>query len=85
MKTPILAIATLLCAASCSTPTAAGGSGAKAYPLTTCIVTDNELGSMGDEQSIVYAGRTIKFCCDPCVAKFQKNPAKFLAKLPAAN
>ena len=53
------------------------------YPLTTCIVTDNALGSMGDEQRIVHDGREIKFCCEPCVAKFQADPAKYLAKLPA--
>ncbi len=64
--------------ASCAT----GGGGAKAYPLKTCIVTDNALNSMGDEQSIVYQGQTVKFCCEPCVEKFQKNPAKYLAKLP---
>jgi hypothetical protein len=53
----------------------------KAYPLDVCIVTDNDLGSMGEEQVIVYEGQTIKFCCKPCDAKFRKNPAKYLAKL----
>lgn len=52
-----------------------------AYPLKTCIVTDNSLGSMGDVQRITHEGREIKFCCKPCVAKFRKNPAKYLAKL----
>lgn len=61
--------------------TAANGS-TKPYPLKTCIVTDNDLGSMGDEQRIVHAGREIKFCCVPCVKKFQQNPDKYLAKLP---
>ena len=56
--------------------------GAKPYPLKTCIVTDNALSSMGDEQSIVHNGQTIKFCCEPCVDKFRANPAKYLAKLP---
>jgi hypothetical protein len=51
------------------------------YPLKTCAVTDNALGSMGDEQRIVHEGREIKFCCKPCIAKFRKNPAKYLAKL----
>ena len=60
---------------------AAEKKGGTAYPLKTCIVTDNDLGSMGDEQRITYQGRTIKFCCKPCVAKFKKNPAKYLAKL----
>lgn len=56
--------------------------GAKPYPLTTCIVTDNDLGSMGDEQTYVHEGQEIKVCCAPCIAKFQANPGRFLAKLP---
>ena len=30
----------------------------------------------------VYDGQEIKFCCKACVPKFEKNPAKYLAKLP---
>jgi hypothetical protein len=52
------------------------------YPLKVCIVTDNDLNSMGDEQVRVYNGQQIKFCCEPCVAKFEKNKARYLAKLP---
>lgn len=65
------------------TMTAAGAkpAGVTPYPLKTCIVTDNTLGSMGDEQRIVHDGREIKFCCKPCIAKFRKNPAKYLAKI----
>jgi hypothetical protein len=53
----------------------------KPYPLDVCIVTDNDLGSMGEEQVMVYEGQTIKFCCKPCERKFLKNPAKYLEKL----
>ena len=53
----------------------------KPYPLKVCLVTDNDLDSMGDEVSIVYEGQTIKFCCAPCEKKFRQNPAKYLAKL----
>lgn len=55
--------------------------GTKPYPLKACIVTDNDLGSMGDERSFVYEGQEIKICCKPCEKKFLKNPAKYLAKL----
>lgn len=55
----------------------------KPYPLDTCIVSDNELGSMGDAVSFVYEGREIKICCKPCEKKFLKNPEKYLAKLEA--
>lgn len=53
----------------------------KPYPLKVCIVTDNDLGSMGDEKVIVHEGQEIKFCCAPCEKKFLKNPAKYLKKL----
>lgn len=56
----------------------------KPYPLDVCLVTDNDLGSMGEETSLVYEGQIVKFCCTPCEAKFLKNPTKFLAKLPSA-
>ena len=54
---------------------------AKAYPLKNCIVSDNDLDSMGEQASFVYKGQTIKVCCKACIAKFEKNPAKYLKKL----
>ena len=83
MKTKLTSIilATLaIILTGCATTASVGG--AKPYPLKTCIVTDNALNSMGDEQSIVHEGQVVKFCCEPCVGKFRKNPAKYLAKLP---
>jgi YHS domain-containing protein len=53
------------------------------YPLKTCIVTDSKLGSMGTIVTKVYEGQEIKFCCRPCVKKFDKQPAKFVAQLKA--
>ena len=53
----------------------------KPYPLTVCIVTDNDLGSMGDERRFVYEGQEIKICCQPCERKFLKNPKTYLKKL----
>jgi hypothetical protein len=80
----LLAASLLLSACATTTPDQKPNaiSGTKAYPLDTCIVTDNDLGSMGDEQRITHAGREIKFCCAPCVDKFLSKPAKYLAKLP---
>ena len=52
-----------------------------AYPLTTCVVTGEELGSHGDPHVIDHEGTTVKFCCEPCVDDFNKDPAKYLAKL----
>ena len=53
----------------------------KPYPLKTCIVSDNDLDSMGEQASFVYQGQTLKVCCKACIAKFEKNPAKYLKKL----
>ena len=78
--TSIILAAFTVVLASCATSASVGG--AKPYPLTTCLVTGNALNSMGDEQVITYEGRVLKFCCEPCVGKFKKNPAKYLAKLP---
>ena len=53
----------------------------KPYPLKTCVVSGNELGTMGKPITKVYNDQEIKFCCKPCVKKFDANPAKYLAKL----
>lgn len=60
-----------------------------AYPLKTCVVSDEELGGMGDPVDYVHkqAGqpdRLVRFCCKMCVPKFEKSPAKYLAKIDAA-
>lgn len=70
----------LLCAgaATASTEPAAKD---KPYPKKTCIVSDNELGSMGAVITKSYKGQQVKFCCKPCVKKFDKNPEKYLKKL----
>jgi YHS domain-containing protein len=72
-------ILTLLSAAvlaSCAT----GGSNVKPYTSDTCILTDNKLGSMGTPVTKVYGDQEVKFCCKPCVAKFEKDPQRYLKK-----
>ncbi len=51
---------------------------------TTCPVSGEKLGEgdMGKPVAIQYKGRTVQFCCKMCVAKFESDPAKYLAKLP---
>lgn len=51
------------------------------YPLDTCVVSGEKLGSMGDPVDYVIGNRLVRFCCTGCVKMFEKNPAKFLAKL----
>ena len=60
-----------------------------AYPLKTCLVSDEALGSMGEALGYVHrtAGqpdRVVFFCCGGCTDDFKAEPAKFLAKLDAA-
>ena len=51
---------------------------------TTCPVSDENLaaGDMGPPVAVSYQGRTIMFCCNMCPPKFEKEPARYLAKLP---
>ena len=58
--------------------------GAKAYPLSTCIVTDEKLGEMGDPFVFVHQGQEIKLCCKSCKKKFDKAPETYLKKLAQA-
>jgi hypothetical protein len=67
-----------------STAASASESGVEPYPLATCLVSGEELGSMGDPIIIIHEGQEMKFCCDSCVPKFKKDPAKFLSKLDHA-
>lgn len=59
------------------------------YPLKTCLVSDEPLGSMGDAVGYVHraAGqpdRVIFVCCEGCIDDFKAEPAKFLKKVDAA-
>lgn len=78
MKT-LLTLTSVILLASCAG--IATGAAARSYPKDTCIVTDNKLGSMGTPLTKVYGDQEVKFCCKPCVAKFEKDPQKYLSKL----
>ena len=54
---------------------------AKPYPLDLCLVSDEELDSMGGPITRVHEGQEIKFCCKGCVKDFDDDPEKYLAKL----
>lgn len=54
------------------------------YPLTTCPVSGEELGGMGEPTEAVIAGRLFRFCCSMCEPKVRANPAKYIAELDAA-
>jgi YHS domain-containing protein len=60
---------------------------AKAKPdlLTTCPVSGEKLGEMGKPCIFVYQGQEIKLCCSGCKKDFDKDPAKYVAKIQAAD
>lgn len=59
------------------------------YPLKTCLVSDEALGSMGEAVAHVHreAGkpdRVVFVCCEGCIDDFKKEPAKYLKKVDDA-
>ncbi|KAB2648589.1 MAG: hypothetical protein DVB35_04085 [Verrucomicrobia bacterium] len=59
------------------------------YPLTTCVVSGDDLQEMGHPFTYIHkeegkADRTVIFCCKNCVDDFKKDPKKYLAILDAA-
>ncbi len=54
---------------------------AKAYPLDTCVVSGEKLGSMGKPYRLLHEGKEVQFCCKSCLPKFKKDPAKYMKKL----
>lgn len=79
----ILTVASLASAADQSKP--ADAKSVKPYPLKTCLVSDEKLdGDMGKPYVFVEKGQEIKLCCKSCLKDYQKEPAKYLKKLAAA-
>tara|TARA_R110002096_G_scaffold352023_3_gene545010 strand:+ start:1296 stop:1604 length:309 start_codon:yes stop_codon:yes gene_type:complete len=54
------------------------------YPLTTCVVSGEALGSMGIPVEVVHEGITVKLCCKSCIDEFNETPEVFVAKLKTA-
>jgi len=54
---------------------------ADSYPLLTCVVSGEALGSMGQPIIIHHEGAEVRLCCKGCVKKFNADPAKYLEKL----
>ena len=51
-----------------------------AWPLTTCVVTGEALGTMGDPIVFDHEGREVRFCCKGCIKAFEEDPKEYLAK-----
>jgi len=53
--------------------------------MTTCPVSGDKLGEMGKSYVFEYKGREVKLCCPDCKKDFEKDPAKYMKKIEAAD
>ena len=53
--------------------------------LTTCPVSGEKLDAMGKPYVFTYQGQEVKLCCSGCKKDFDKDPAKYLKKIRAAD
>jgi len=58
--------------------------GENGYPLGVCVVSGEELGSMGDPVVYYHEGVEVRFCCDACIPEFEEDPEKFIVKIEQA-
>ena len=58
----------------------------KPYPLDTCLVTDEKIGADPGMKpyAFTHEGRELKLCCKGCLKDFNKDKAKYLKKVEAA-
>jgi len=56
----------------------------KDYPLKTCAVSNEDLGSMGEAKDAIVGGRLVRLCCNSCKKEVRKDPAKFIAMIDDA-
>lgn len=54
------------------------------YPLASCVVSGEELGSMGAPYETVVDGHLVRLCCKSCLKQVQADPAKVVAAIEAA-
>ena len=77
----VTALAVLFLAAVALPLTLAEDKAPTPYPLDYCLVSGEKLGEHGDPVVKVHDGQEFKFCCKSCVKDFDKDPAKWHAKL----
>lgn len=54
------------------------------YPLETCVVSGQKLGSMGEPVNMIYANRLVRFCCSGCIDEFKADPETHFRKIDEA-
>jgi hypothetical protein len=79
-----ISAASLILLTSCNDDTTVGSApAADGYPLTTCAVSGEALGSMGDPVVVTHEGTEVRLCCAQCTPKFEADPAKYVALVKA--
>ena len=53
--------------------------------MTTCPVSGDKVGEMGKPFVFEYQGHEVKLCCKDCKKDFDKDPAKYMKKVEAAD
>ena len=53
--------------------------------LKTCPVSGEKLGEMGKPFTFVYQEQEVKLCCKGCKKDFDKEPAKYIKLIRAAD
>lgn len=54
------------------------------YPLQTCVVSSEALGSMGEPYEVVVGNRLVRLCCKSCEKKLRTTPLEYLPTLDEA-
>ena len=54
------------------------------YPLTQCLISGADLGSMGAGYDHVHDNQLVRFCCKGCLETFQQDPDRYLGELSDA-
>jgi YHS domain-containing protein len=53
--------------------------------LKTCPVSSEKLGEMGKPFTFTYKDQEVKLCCKSCKKDFDKDPAKYMKLIRAAD
>jgi len=53
--------------------------------LKTCPVSGEKLGEMGKPYVFTYKNQEVKLCCKSCKKEFDKDPAKYMKLIRAAD
>jgi hypothetical protein len=55
-----------------------------AYPTDMCVISDEKLGDHGKVIEHMHNGQLVRLCCKACIKSFNKDPAKYIAKIDAS-